>query len=79
MILGRQFFVIPSDALAVVVDNAMECIPWFKKMGLKSAARSMPTSGALDRVGRERGSITEFLQSFYDISSTSHTYTHDYF
>jgi hypothetical protein len=60
MILGRQFFVIPSDALAVVVENADECIPYFSKEGgekskLKSAARSMPTSRALDRVGKERG------------------------
>jgi len=58
MILGTRFFVNPSDSLAVIVDNAEECIPYFKpqkglfgaKGGLKGAARSMPTSCALDLV-----------------------------
>jgi len=48
MILGRQFFVSPSDSLALLVSNAA-CIPQFKD-GLKGVARSMPTSGALERV-----------------------------
>jgi len=60
MILGTRFFVNPSDSLAVIVDNAETCIPYFKpqkgllgigsKGGLKGAARSMPTSCALDLV-----------------------------
>lgn len=33
MILGKQFFVSPSDSLSVVVANA-KCIPFFKN-GLK--------------------------------------------
>ena len=49
MILGKQaFFVTPSDSLAILADN-LECIPYFKKTGVKGYARSMPTSGAVDR------------------------------
>lgn len=50
MILGTRFFVTPSDSLAIIVDNA-ELIPFFAQGGgIKGAARSMPTSSALDRV-----------------------------
>ncbi|GBG24002.1 Phosphoglucomutase [Hondaea fermentalgiana] len=52
MILGKQFFVTPSDSLAVIANNA-ECIKYFKD-GLKTVARSMPTSGAADRVAEEK-------------------------
>ena len=49
MILGENaFFVTPSDSLAVLADN-LDCIPYFKKTGVKGYARSMPTSGAVDR------------------------------
>lgn len=48
MILGKNFFVTPSDSLAVIVAN-YESIP-FLKGTLTGAARSMPTSGALDNV-----------------------------
>ena len=49
MILGENaFFVTPSDSLAVLADN-LECIPYFKKTGVKGYARSMPTSGAVDK------------------------------
>ncbi|KAJ1625330.1 hypothetical protein T492DRAFT_597787 [Pavlovales sp. CCMP2436] len=48
MILGANFFVTPSDSLAVIAANA-DAIPFFKQ-GLKACARSMPTSCALDRV-----------------------------
>ena len=34
MILGKKFFVTPSDSLAVIAANA-NCIPYFKKNGLK--------------------------------------------
>jgi len=54
MILGSQFFISPSDSLAMIVANA-DCIPQFKATGLKGCARSMPTSGALDLVARKRG------------------------
>jgi len=53
MILGTQFFVTPSDSLAVIVANA-NCIPFFKTQGgLKAVARSMPTSGAVDLVAKD--------------------------
>lgn len=49
MILGKNaFFVTPSDSLAVLA-HYLECIPYFKKTGVKGYARSMPTSGAVDR------------------------------
>merc|ERR1719473_1642939 len=54
MIMGSQFFVSPSDSLAIIVANAQECIPQFKK-SLKGCARSMPTSGALDIVAEKKG------------------------
>merc|ERR1712048_297262 len=44
-----------SDSLAVIVANA-DCIPQFRNAGgLKGCARSMPTSGALDRVAKGLG------------------------
>jgi len=53
MILGTQFFVTPSDSLAVIVANA-NCIPFFSSQGgLKAVARSMPTSGAVDLVAKD--------------------------
>ena len=55
MILGQHaFFVNPSDSVAVIAANA-NCIPYFKKSGLKGVARSMPTSAALDRVAQALG------------------------
>ena len=52
MILGKQFFVTPSDSLAIIAAHA-HLIPFFAQQGgLKSVARSMPTSGAVDMVAR---------------------------
>ena len=49
MILGQDaFFVTPCDSLAVIADN-LEAIPYFQRTGVKGYARSMPTSGAVDR------------------------------
>ena len=48
MILGKRFFVTPSDSLAIIAANAT-LIPAYKQ-GLSGVARSMPTSGAVDRV-----------------------------
>lgn len=48
MILGRNFFVTPSDSLAVLAANA-HLAPAYRN-GLKGVARSMPTSKAVDRV-----------------------------
>jgi len=53
MILGRRFFVTPSDSLAVMAANA-HLIPGYRD-GLAGVARSMPTSGAVDRVAEARG------------------------
>jgi len=48
MILGKNFFVTPSDSLAILAANAT-LIPAYKN-GLAGVARSMPTSAAVDRV-----------------------------
>jgi phosphoglucomutase len=53
MILGRKFFVTPSDSLAVLTANA-HLIPAYRQ-GLSGVARSMPTSQAVDRVAQELG------------------------
>ena len=50
MILGRRFFVTPSDSLAAIADNA-KLAPGYKQ-GLAGIARSMPTSAAADRVAQ---------------------------
>lgn len=51
MILGNHFFVTPSDSLAIIAANA-KLIPAYKQ-GLAGVARSMPTSGAVDRVAKK--------------------------
>ena len=51
MILGKHFFVTPSDSLAIIAANA-KLIPAYKQ-GLTGVARSMPTSGAVDRVAKK--------------------------
>uniref|UniRef100_A0A8C3NDC5 Uncharacterized protein n=1 Tax=Geospiza parvula TaxID=87175 RepID=A0A8C3NDC5_GEOPR len=52
MILGKHgFFVNPSDSVAVIAANIL-CIPYFQQTGVRGLARSMPTSGALDRVAQ---------------------------
>lgn len=52
MILGKGFFVTPSDSVAVIAAKGVEAIPWLSK-GLKGVARSMPTAGALDQVAKK--------------------------
>lgn len=51
MIVGKGFFVTPSDSVAIIAAN-YKCVPFFAK-GLKGVARSMPTSGALDFVAKK--------------------------
>ncbi|XP_010044210.2 phosphoglucomutase, cytoplasmic isoform X3 [Eucalyptus grandis] len=51
MVLGKRFFVTPSDSVAIIAANAVEAIPYFSG-GLKGVARSMPTSAALDVVAK---------------------------
>jgi len=53
MILGRNFFVTPSDSLAVLAANA-KLIPGYTS-GIAGIARSMPTSMAPDRVAEDLG------------------------
>ncbi|RIX99604.1 alpha-D-glucose phosphate-specific phosphoglucomutase [Aureimonas flava] len=53
MILGRGIVVTPSDSLAVLAANA-HLAPGYAK-GIAGIARSMPTSGAADRVAKARG------------------------
>ena len=53
MILGRDFFVTPSDSLAVMTANAHHIKGYAG--GIKGVARSMPTSQAVDRVATASG------------------------
>ncbi len=53
MILGKSFFVNPSDSLAILAANAHH-IPGYRD-GLAGVARSMPTSLAIDRVAEKLG------------------------
>jgi phosphoglucomutase len=51
LIIGRHSYVTPSDSLAVLAANA-HLAPGYAA-GLKGIARSMPTSGAADRVAEK--------------------------
>lgn len=53
LIIGRGIFVTPSDSLAMLAANA-HYAPGYAG-GLKGIARSMPTSGAADRVAAKLG------------------------
>lgn len=53
MILGRGIYVTPSDSLAVLAANA-HLAPGYER-GIAGVARSMPTSGACDRVAEALG------------------------
>lgn len=53
MILGKHFFVTPSDSLAILAANA-HLVPGYRH-GLAGIARSMPTSAAVDRVAATLG------------------------
>ena len=68
MVLGKNgFFVSPCDPLAVIAANT-DCIKYFQKTGVKGFARSMPTSGALDRY------IEDGLILFYSLRDSHLTY-----
>lgn len=53
LIIGKGVFVTPSDSLALLAANA-HLAPGYRD-GLKGIARSMPTSGAADRVAEKLG------------------------
>eukprot|EP01017_Pseudomicrothorax_dubius_P038762 TRINITY_DN5859_c0_g2_i2.p1 TRINITY_DN5859_c0_g2~~TRINITY_DN5859_c0_g2_i2.p1 ORF type:complete len:590 (+),score=150.02 TRINITY_DN5859_c0_g2_i2:40-1809(+) len=52
MILGKRFFVTPSDLLAVIAANSEA---FLRGQTLVGVARSMPTSGAIDKVATALG------------------------
>ncbi len=54
MVLGQNFFVTPSDSLAVIVAN-YHLISGYQKDKIKGVARSMPTSQAVDHVADKLG------------------------
>src|SRR3989440_3671659 len=54
LILGANFFVSPGDSLAVITEHAQSSIPSYRGR-LVGAARSMPTSTAVDRVAESLG------------------------
>lgn len=54
MILGKGFFVTPSDSVALIAAYAVKAIPFFRN-GLNGVSRSMPTSCALDNVAKKLG------------------------
>ena len=43
MVLGRKFFVTPSDSVAMIAANAQQCIPYFAA-GSRSACPSVGSS-----------------------------------
>ncbi|MEM9804645.1 MAG: alpha-D-glucose phosphate-specific phosphoglucomutase [Cyanobacteria bacterium P01_D01_bin.56] len=53
MIVGSNFFVTPSDSLAILAANAT-LVPGYRD-GIAGVARSMPTSQAVDRVAEKLG------------------------
>ncbi len=53
LIIGKGIFVTPSDSVAMLAANATVA-PGYKN-GLAGIARSMPTSGAADRVAQKLG------------------------
>ncbi|MFA5627792.1 MAG: alpha-D-glucose phosphate-specific phosphoglucomutase [Thiohalomonadaceae bacterium] len=59
MILGRNFFVNPSDSLAVLAANA-HLVKGYQQ-GISGIARSMPTSCAADKVAEKLG--IEFFET----------------
>ncbi|KAI9479638.1 hypothetical protein BX667DRAFT_510934 [Coemansia mojavensis] len=54
MVLSHDWFATPSDSVAVIAHYA-DCIPYFKRTGIRGLARSMPTSCAIDRVAAAKG------------------------
>jgi phosphoglucomutase len=53
LIIGKGIFITPSDSLAMLAANA-QLAPGYAQ-GLAGIARSMPTSGAADRVAQKLG------------------------
>ncbi|KAL0263782.1 UNVERIFIED_CONTAM: hypothetical protein PYX00_011080 [Menopon gallinae] len=51
LIIGKNVVVSPCDSLAILLKYA-HFIPYYKQMGIKGVARSMPTSRAVDVVAK---------------------------
>mmetsp|Transcript_4184 Transcript_4184/g.4101 ORF Transcript_4184/g.4101 Transcript_4184/m.4101 type:complete len:560 (-) Transcript_4184:4281-5960(-) len=54
MIYGAGTFVSPGDSVAIIAEYA-DAVPYFARNGVHGLARSMPTSGALDLVAKDKG------------------------
>src|SRR2546423_859070 len=54
LILGANFFVSPGDSLAVITEHVQSAVPGYRDR-LVGAARSMPTSTAVDRAAGALG------------------------
>ncbi|KAJ1930282.1 hypothetical protein IWQ60_000463 [Tieghemiomyces parasiticus] len=54
MIISHDWFVTPSDSVAIIAAHAHR-LPYFNQGQVKGLARSMPTSAALDRVADRQG------------------------
>lgn len=54
MIYGFNSFVSPGDSVAIISEYADKYIPYFVKNGIYGLARSMPTSGAIDLVAKNK-------------------------
>lgn len=54
MIYGANTFVSPGDSVAIISEYC-DYIPYFKEQGVYGLARSMPTSGAIDLVAKDKG------------------------
>ncbi len=67
MILGKQFFVSPSDSIAIITANAHLIPSLSQNGGIVGCARSMPTSGALDRVAKKLGIRVLFIKLYYNL------------
>ena len=68
MILGKQFFVTPSDSMAVIAHYWEDI---FEGRELTGVARSMPSSSALDRVAKKKGLVlyeTILMSHCFDFS-----------
>ncbi|OUM55184.1 hypothetical protein BVG19_g4674 [[Candida] boidinii] len=53
MIYGAGAFVSPGDSVAIIAEHA-SAIPYFQRTGIYGLARSMPTSGAIDLVAKDK-------------------------
>ncbi|KAJ1697420.1 hypothetical protein LUZ63_005932 [Rhynchospora breviuscula] len=62
IIFGKNFFVKPSDSIAIIAANAKWAIPYFAA-GLKGFARTITTSAALNEVAKELHVICHEVQN----------------